>query len=112
FTSGMTTASTQGTQAGGSVTSTATLNSITNTNGETMVTPSLSATCTANGTNTGSTTFTANVPMQPPVSLVYTDINQVNSTTTTEPIPANPSVNQTFNGTLELSASDTETYTW
>lgn len=104
FTSGAVDVSTQGTQSGGSVTSSVTLSGITNAHGETMTADSLSSTCTANGANSASTTVTNGV--------VATDIDANGNIVTSEAVPANPSPGFTINGTLALSATDTETFTW
>jgi hypothetical protein len=106
FESGPVNVSTQGTQATGAVTTTATLTAITNANGETMTADSLSSTCTANGTNSAATIITNGV--------VDTSIDETTPTptVTTEPLPPTPGPNFTVNGTLKISASDTETYSW
>ncbi|MGH9125125.1 MAG: hypothetical protein ACRDZ8_10425, partial [Acidimicrobiales bacterium] len=107
FTSGPTNVSTQGSVATGSVTSSATLTNITNANGETMTADSLGSTCTASGTgNTASTTVTNGV--------VDTLIDETTTpkTIVSQPIPTNPTPGFTVNGTLVISPSDTETYTW
>ncbi|MGH9125118.1 MAG: hypothetical protein ACRDZ8_10390 [Acidimicrobiales bacterium] len=107
FTSGPSNVSTQGSSATGSVTSLATLTKITNANGETMTADSLGSTCTASATgNTASTTVTNGV--------VDTLIDETTTpeTIVSQPIPTNPMEGLTVNGTLVISPSDTETYTW
>jgi hypothetical protein len=104
FESGPVNVSTQGTQATGAVTTTATLTGITDANGETMTADSLSSTCTANGTNTASTTVVNGV--------VATNIDTNGNVTSSEAVPTNPAPGFTINGTLMISTSDTETYSW
>ncbi|MFN2607575.1 MAG: choice-of-anchor P family protein [Acidimicrobiales bacterium] len=104
--SGLVTVSTQGTVgATGSVTSTATLNQLTNASGEQLTADSLASTCTANQSGvTGSTTVTNGK------LVTATDASQ-NPTTTVE-IPASPAPNTRIDGSFQLGATDTESFTW
>lgn len=104
FTSGTTTVSTQGTTGGGSVTSSSTIQTITDTDGGTITADALGSSCTANGTDSGSTTVTNGV--------VATQVDMNGNFTASQAVPTNPPQDYTVNGTLMLSATDTETYTW
>ncbi len=105
FESGTETVSTQGTTGpSGSVTSTATINNITDAHGEQFTATQVSSTCTAGATVSGSTTVTGGR------LVTATDANQV--PTTTVDVPTNPAPNTAINGSFVLSPSDTETYTY
>ena len=106
FESGAVDVSTQGTVgANGSVTSSATINNISTANGGQLSATALAATCTARESGvSGSTTVTNGV--------VATSTDANSNVTATQNVPANPAPNTAINGTLVLSASDTETFTY
>jgi len=105
FESGTINLSTQGTPAGGSVTTSAVINNIADTNGEQFTAGSLSSTCTANSSGVSGSTTVTNGKL-----VTATDANQ--NPTTTMNVPANPAPNTAIDGSFELSAGDTETFTW
>lgn len=106
FESGAVDVSTQGALgAGGSVTSSATVNNISTANGGQLSATSVAATCTAKESGvTGSTTVNGGT--------VATQTAQSGDVTATQAVPTTPAPNTRIDGQLVLSSTDTETFTY
>ncbi|HEX3539156.1 MAG TPA: hypothetical protein VHT75_01825 [Acidimicrobiales bacterium] len=114
FTSGPVSVSTQGTPTSQSVTSSAMVQAGASTGcpgtetscvyGGPFTANAVSSTCTANGTNSGSTTITGGV--------LATATDTGGNPTTTVDIPANPTPNYTKSGFLYAGSTDKETFTY
>ncbi|MDQ6616537.1 MAG: hypothetical protein M3083_17795, partial [Actinomycetota bacterium] len=114
FNSGPVTVSTQGTPAGGSVTSSTSFEgcatAVTNgcmvgeVFGGSFTAGTVASTCTASSAGlSGSTTFTN--------AKLATSTNEVGDPATTVQVPANPPANDTINGTLQVNGS-LDTFKW
>ena len=107
FTSGQITVSSQGSVSGGSVTSSSTVNNITNTAGEIISAASAASTCTASGTGvTGSTTITNGVLQTDSGDDAAGDVHPA----TNAAIPTNPAPNTSMDGHIHVNGS-TDTFT-
>ncbi len=106
FSSGRVDVSTQGTTGPtGSVTSTATVNAISTAGGGQLSATSASSTCRASETGvSASTTIVGGV--------VNTATDAGGNVTATQPVPTNPTVGFAISGTLVISATDTERFTY